>query len=534
MNPSWDLPYPSARQPVLAQDVAATSHPLATEAALRAFHDGGNAVDAALAAAITLTVVEPVSNGIGGDAFAIVWDGQGSHGLNASGRSPAALDAAGLRGQAQMPLLGWDSVTVPGAVSAWAALSARFGALPFADLFTDAIRHARDGHHVAPITARMWARAPQAYRGLPGFTDFAEVFLPGGRAPEAGERWASPDHAATLEAIAESGGEAFYRGSLAARIAGSARAAGAALDEADLDAHQPEWVAPLSLRALGADLLELPPNGQGIAALIAAGLAERALARSGADPDPDGADGMHVAIEAAKLALADAYAHVADPAHMTVAAEALLDPAYLDQRAALIDPARASDPGHGRPRPGGTVCLATADRDGRAVSFIQSNYAGFGSGVVVPGTGIALQNRGAGFVTAPGHPNVVAGGKRPFHTIIPGMVARDGAPLLAYGLMGGHMQAQGHLQLLLRVLVHGQNPQAAADAPRWRVDGGLSVAVEPGVSEAVREELRGRGHDVRVEDPVPGFGGAQAAWRLPGGGWGAASDWRKDGAAGGR
>ena len=530
MSTGWDLPYPSGRQPVLAGDVAATSHPLATEAAMRAYRDGGNAVDAALAAAITLTVVEPVSNGIGSDAFAIVWDGAAFHGLNASGRAPADLDAARLRGRDAMPLLGWDAVTVPGAVSAWAALSARFGSLPFAGLFTDALRHARDGHPVAPIVAAMWARAPGTYGGMARFAAFAEAFLPDGRAPSAGERWASPAHAATLEAIAASGGDAFYTGAIAQRIAAAARDAGAALTETDLAAHRPEWVSPLSLRALGADLMELPPNGQGIAALIAAGLVQR----RGAQLDPDSADGIHLAVEATKLALADAYAHVADPAAMRVAPESLLDGAYLDQRATLIDMARAGDPGHGAPRRGGTVCLATADSDGRAVSYIQSNYMGFGSGIVVPGTGIALQNRGAGFVTAAGHPNVVAGGKRPFHTIIPGMVARDGAPLMAYGLMGGHMQAQGHLQMLIRILAHGQNPQAAADAPRWRVDGGLDVAVEPGVAGAVRADLAARGHRLRVEDPVPGFGGAQLVWRLPGGGWGAASDARKDGMAAGR
>ncbi|HWH32195.1 MAG TPA: gamma-glutamyltransferase, partial [Egibacteraceae bacterium] len=464
------------------------------------------------------------SNGIGADAFALVWDGESVHGLNASGRSPALLDAARLRGAAAMPLLGWDSVTVPGAVSAWAALSERFGALPFAALFTDAVRHARDGHPVAPVVAAMWSRAPFTYAGL---EDFAEVFLPGGRPPAAGERWASAAHAETLEAIAGTGGEAFYRGELAARTAAAARAAGAALREEDLAAHQPEWVAPLALEALGARLLELPPNGQGIAALIAAGLVDR----RGAALDPDSPDGMHVAIEATKLALADAYAHVADPAAMRVAPEALLDAGYLDERAGRIDLAQAGDPGHGEPRRGGTVCLAAADRRGRAVSFIQSNYMGFGSGVVVPGTGIALHNRGAGFVTTPGHPNVVAGGKRPFHTIIPGMVLGPAGPLLSYGLMGGHMQAQGHLQLLLRILAHGQGPQAAADAPRWRVDGGRRVAVEPGIPDSVREALAARGHDVRVEDPVPGFGGAQLVWPLemPARSWGAAGDWRKDG-----
>lgn len=530
MSIGWELPYPSGRRPVLADDVAATSHPLATEAAMRAYRDGGNAVDAALAAAVTLTVVEPVSNGIGSDAFAIVWDGAAFHGLNASGRAPVAVDAARLRARDAMPLLGWDAVTVPGAVSAWAALSARFGALPFRELFTDAVRHAREGHPVAPIVAAMWSRAPAVYGAVPEFSAFAEVFLPGGRAPAPGERWSSPAHAETLEAIAASGGDAFYTGAIAERIAAAARHAGAALSEADLAAHRADWVAPLSLRALGADLMELPPNGQGIAALVAAGLVQR----RGPHLDPDSADGIHLAVEATKLALADAYAHVADPDGMRVAPESLLDSGYLDERAALIDMARAGDPGQGAPRRGGTVCLATADRDGRAVSYIQSNYMGFGSGVVVPGTGIALQNRGAGFVTAAAHPNVVGGGKRPFHTIIPGMVARDGAPLMAYGLMGGHMQAQGHLQMLIRILAHGQNPQAAADAPRWRVDGGRDVAVEPGIAETVRADLTARGHRLRVEDPVPGFGGAQLVWRLPDGAWGAASDARKDGMAAGR
>ncbi|MEO1091044.1 MAG: gamma-glutamyltransferase family protein [Pseudomonadota bacterium] len=511
----------------MARNVVATSQPLATSAGLRALGAGGNAVDAALAAAITLTVVEPTGNGVGSDAFCLLYDGERIVGLNASGRAPASWRSERFAGAETMPVLGADSVTVPGAVSAWVALSERYGRLPFASLFEPAIDHARDGFAVSPVIADLWQRSRDRLQAQPGFAD---AFLPEGRAPRAGERFRLPALAATLEAIAETRGRAFYEGHLAERIDAWTRRHGGGLSASDLAAHRAEWVEPLAHDALGGRLYEIPPNGQGIAAQVALGLLARTDIQSMAADD---AGSLHLQIEAMKLAMVDAYAHVADPDAMTVAPADLLSEGYVDARARLIDPHRAGDPGAGSPEPGGTVYLTAADADGMMVSYIQSNYMGFGSGVVVPETGISLQNRGAGFVLEPGHPNQVAPGKRPFHTIIPGfLTASDGAPLMSFGLMGGAMQAQGHVQMVLRTRVFGQNVQAASDAPRWRVKGGRGVAVEPGLQPATYEALRALGHEVTIEpwDEGFAFGGAQLIARAAFG-YVAASDSRKDGAA---
>ena len=527
MDPS--LPYPSRRSPVMAANLVATSQPLAVQAGLAMLARGGNAVDAAIATAMALTVVEPTGNGLGSDAFAILWDGRRLHGLNASGRSPAAWTPDRFRGAAAMPELGWDSVTVPGAVSAWVALARRFGRLPLPVLAEPAIRYARHGFLVSPLIAALWRHAPDRYGAQPGF---AEAFLPGGRPPAAGESYRNEAQARTLELIAASEGEAFYRGVLAERMVEHARAHGGALGEDDLGCHVADWVEPLSMPFAGAVVHELPPNGQGIASLMALGI--MAAAGLGDRPADDPAT-LHLAIEATKLAMADLAQHVADPDHMHDPPAALIDPGYLARRAALVDPRRAGDPRHGAPRPGGTVYLAAADADGMMVSFIQSNFMGFGSGVVVPGTGISLQNRGSGFVLRPGHANRVGPRKRPFHTIIPGFATTgDGRPLLAFGVMGGAMQAQGHVQLALRILAHGKNPQAAIDAPRWRVTGGCRVAVEPGFPAATRAALADLGHELAVEEvsAFSAFGGAQAILELPGG-YVAGSDPRKDGQAAG-
>ncbi len=519
----WDLPYASRRQPVLADNVVATSQPLAASAGLAMLAAGGNAVDAAVATAAALTVVEPTSNGIGSDLFALVWDGRRLHGLNASGRSAAALDPEPLLG-APMPLRGWDAVTVPGAVSGWAALAQRFGRLGLDQLLAPAIAYAEDGFPVSPITAAAWARAATIFADSPDFAPF----LPGGGAPVAGQRFAFPAQGRTLRAIAASGGDDFYRGTLAERIAAHAKAGGSPLSGEDLAAHVVDWVQPLAQRWDDVVLHEIPPSGQGIAAAQAlALLAETDLA----DHAADSADAVHLQAEAMKLAFADAHRHVADPAHMLVEAADLLDPAYLRERAAGIDPQRAGDPEHGVPRPGGTVYLCAADAEGRMVSLIQSNYQGFGSGVVVPETGISLQNRGAGFSTERGHPNQLAPAKRPFHTIIPGfLTSSDGAPRMAFGVMGGPMQPQGHVQMVLRTTTWGQNPQAASDAPRWRVESGRGLALEADVAPAVRAELARRGHEVSADTDSFGFGGAQLIARA-GHGWLAASDHRKDGQA---
>ncbi len=516
------LPYPSQRQPLYAGNVVSTSQPLAAQAGLAMLARGGNAVDAAVATAIALTVVEPTTNGIGSDLFAIVWDGRTLAGLNASGRSPGGWTRERFAGRERMPVHGWDAVTVPGAVAGWRALSARYGTLPFADLFAPAVRYARDGYHVAPTIAELWRRAAGV---LPHDLGFAEHFLPKGRAPRAGERFASPPMAETLEAIAQTRGEAFYRGRLAEAMAAHAAAHGGVHTIDDFAAHEVEWVTPLSVRYRDVDVHELPPNGQGIAALVALGLLERFDMRALA---PDSVASQHLAIEAMKLAFADAYAHVADPAAMRCTAADLLDAAYLDARAKLVDPARASAPLAGAPPRGGTVYLAAGDAGGTMVSLIQSNYMGFGSGVVVPGTGISLQNRGHGFALADGHPNVVAPRKRPFHTIIPGFVTRAGQPLAAFGVMGGPIQPPGHVQTITRMVDHRMNAQAVLDAPRWRIEGGLAIALEPTAAASLRDGLAALGHDVSVPDTRLTFGCGQFVVRVDGG-YMAASDPRRDG-----
>jgi gamma-glutamyltranspeptidase/glutathione hydrolase len=513
----------------MGRNIVSSSQPLAAQAGLTMLQKGGNAVDAALATAMALTVVEPTGCGLGSDGFAIVWDGAKLHGLNGSGRSPAAWTPERFAGAVTMPERGWEAVTTPGVVSTWIALHDRFGSLPLDVIAAPAISYARYGFPVTPIIATLWARAKTILGEQPGF---AETFLPEGRSPKAGELFRSEGHARTLELIAETRGETFYRGEIADKILAFAKNGGSALSADDLGAHKADWVDILSQDFAGGTVHELPPNGQGIATLIGLGLLEAI----GIGKAPvDDVETVHTAIEATKLALADVYRYVADPEAMGVTPASLLDQDYLATRAKLFDPARAGDPGHGQPRPGGTVYLAAADAGGMMVSFIQSNYMGFGSGVVVPGTGISLQNRGSGFVLTPGHANRVGPRKRPFQTIIPGFATNgDGLPLMAFGVMGGPIQAQGHLQIALRIMAYGQNPQAAADAPRWRVLNGRKIAVEDGMAPDLIAALRARGHEILVEAPDSSFafGGAQIVVRDgESGHYVAGSDPRKDGQA---
>ena len=391
---------------------------------------------------------------------------------------PAVRRPAGLRRASPIsnrcPRQAGIPSTVPGAVSAWVALHKRFGRLPFQTLFEPAIGYARRGFLVSPFIAQIWLRQVST---LGGYREFARVFLPQGRAPAAGETFRCPEQADTLEAIAASEGRAFYRDAIAEAIAAAAEREGGAMTLADLAEHEPEWVAPLAIDFRGVRIHELPPNGQGLAALIALGILDRCDLDG---LDADGAELQHLAIEATKLGMADAAAHVADPTAMRVKAETLLDDGYLCERAGLIRRDRAQAPDPENRRKGGTVYLAAADAEGMMVSYIQSNYRGFGSGIVVPGIGVALNNRGACFSLDPGHPNCVGPRKRPFNTIIPGFATVGGAPLAAFGVMGGSMQPQGHVQIALRLFARGQNPQAAIDAPRWRVEGG-DLMVEVGL-----------------------------------------------------
>jgi gamma-glutamyltranspeptidase/glutathione hydrolase len=529
MRFSHEAPYRSRRSPVLARNVVATSQPLATQAGLEILHAGGNAMDAALATAIALTVVEPTSNGLGSDAFCILWDGKRLHGLNASGRSPAAWNPVRFAGRTSMPQRGWDSVTIPGAVSAWVELSTKFGRLPFERLFEPAIRYATRGFHISPMVAEQWRRAEETLAGQPGFADH---FLPEGRAPRAGELFFSPATARSLELIAATRGEAFYRGALAGKIADFSRACGAALTGDDLASHSLDWCGTIHQTFGTASLHEIPPNGQGIAACMALAILQHVGI---ADEHPDSAQAFHLQIEAMKLAFADTAAYVADPSFMAgVTAAHLLDPGYIASRAKLIDRRRAQDFGAGRPGGSGTVCLAAADESGMMVSYIQSNFSGFGSGVVVPGTGISLQNRGYGFSLQPGHPNEVGPSKRPFHTIIPGFVMKNAEPQMAFCLMGGQMQAQGHVQMFLRTQVWSQDPQTASDAPRWRVIDGMTVSIESAAGADLMQDLTARGHRLKPEvyEGESSFGGAQLVHRIAGG-YVAGSDSRKDGQAAG-
>ena len=548
-------PFPSQRMPVVAcNGVVATSQPLAAQAGLGMLQRGGNAVDAAVATAIALTVVEPTSNGIGGDAFALVWDGTRLHGLNASGRAPAALQAADLRahGYTQIPGDGWLPVTVPGAPAGWGELHQRFGRLPLEEVMAPAIAYAENGYGVSPIVAQFWGYAFDRFSSIndPIFSHWLDTFAPKGRAPQAGERWASPGHAQTLRTIARRGVRDFYEGELAEKIVSFAQCTGGLLRADDLAAHRSSWVEPISASYRGYEVWEIPPNAQGLAALITLAILE------GTDLPSylhGSVESLHVQIEAMKLAFADAHRYIADPEHADVPVAGLLNPDYISARRRLIS-SQARPAEAGTPPQGGTVYLCTADRDGLMVSYIQSNFFGFGSGLVVPETGIALHNRGVSFSLLEGHPNEVAGGKRPYHTIIPAFLTRGGQPVGPFGVMGGNMQPQGHVQVAVGTIDYGLNPQAVLDAPRWQVTSGLGISLEPGISHEMRRGLAGRGHEVqepvsvgfgqgqiRLKRPLTlenakrseggNFGRGQIIWRLDEGVFIAGSDMRADGAA---
>lgn len=527
----YDFPYSSRRMPVMASNVVSTSQPLATQAGMAMLQQGGNAVDAAIAAAITLTVVEPTSNGIGSDGFSLIWDGHKLHGLNASGRSPAAWTPEYIKGKYPsldaMPIRGIDAVTIPGAVSQWVALSEKFGKLPFETLFAPAIGYARHGHLVSPITAASWARQAEMITE----PDFQRDFAPGGKAPAAGDKWVFAAQATTLEEIAATKGDSFYRGRLAEKTVAHSCSLGGVHTIEDFKNHTADWVDPISMDYRDVRLHEIPPNGQGLAALICLGILDCCDL---AQYRVDSVESVHLQLEAMKLAFADAYRNISDAATMDVDVAQLLDKNYLKQRASLIDMMRAGAPTFGIPTQGGTVFLTTADAGGMMVSLIQSNYMGFGSGVVVPETGICLQNRGHGFVLAAGHPNIVAPSKRPYQTIIPAFLsAADGSPLMSFGVMGGHMQPQGHVQMVTRIRDYGQNPQTASDAPRWIVNADGTIGLEAAMEASIGSALQALGHRLAVAEAVNfAFGGAQLIWRT-GAGYIAGSDHRKDGHAAG-
>ena len=507
-----ELSFPSRRSAVLARHgMVATSQPLAAMAGLRMIMTGGNAADAAVTVAAMLNVVEPMSTGIGGDCFALVYEaGTGQvTALNGSGRAPAAftLEEAQRRGltpQQGIPLTGPLPVTVPGTVSGWAALLARFGTMSLADCLAPAIATAEAGFPVSELISGGWQRSVEKLSKDP---EAARVYLP---APKPGEIHRQPDLARTLRAVAEGGPEAFYRGPLAEQIAACVQSWGGYLTAADLAAHTVTWEEPIRTVYRDVEMLEHPPNGQGLAALVALNVVEGYDLAGMGYFDPAR---WHTMIEAMRLGMADAGRYVADPAVADVPVAGLLSKEYAAGRRALIRPDRALELAvAGRPEHRDTVYLTVADGQGNAVSFINSLYYGFGSGLVVPGTGICLQDRGACFSLEPGHPNVLAGGKRPYHTIIPAMALRGGRLRLSFGVMGGFMQPQGHMQTLVSLVDYRLDPQAALDAPRFRVDeqGSSRVAVEDGVPLRTRQALAALGHDVRPEPTFsPGFGGGQ-------------------------
>ncbi len=513
-------PLHKTRSAVMARHgMAATSQPLATAAAIQVLQKGGNAVDAAIAANAVLGVVEPMSCGLGGDLFAIVWDAKTRrlYGLNASGRAPRAATIAFFRskGLKYIPVHGPLSWSVPGCVDGWDQLRQRFGTKSWAELLAPTIGYAEDGFPVSEIIAGDWHAAERALREVP---TSATCFLPGGHAPAAGTVFRNPALARSLRQIAEGGRDAFYRGPIAAAIVSYSQAAGGLFSARDLAEHTSTWVEPVSVNYRGYDVWELPPNGQGIAALQMLNLLEPYdLKRLGFGS----AEALHLMIEAKKLAYEDRGRYYADMEMASVPVKELISKAYAARRRALIDQARANQhPVAGEPLQADTIYLTVVDRDFNCVSLIQSNFHGFGSYQVPGNLGFPLQNRGCLFALVAGHPNRLEPGKRPFHTIIPGFVTRDGKPWLSFGLMGGDMQAQGHAQVICNLIDFGMDVQEAGDAPRFRhfgsseptglpAEGGGAVELESEIGPNVRRTLEAKGHRLAPSQPG-GFGGYQA------------------------
>lgn len=508
-----NCPYSSIRYPVYGRKgMVAASQPLAAAAGMEILRKGGNAIDAALAVAACLTVCEPTSNGIGGDAFAIAAVGGKLYGLNASGPAPRGISIHKLRNQGyeEIPKYGFVPVTVPGAPAGWVALSKRFGRLSLKEVLAPAIRYAEEGFPVSVMLGKSWERAFNLYRkSLKGeeYEHWFRTFGPKGRAPKIGEVITLPDHAKTLRLIAETEGKSFYRGEIADRIDAFSRQYGGYLRREDLENYEVEWVEPISVKYRDYEVWEIPPNGQGIVALMALNILK------GFDfEEKDSLDTYHKQIEAVKLAFEDAQQYVTDIRKMKVSVEDLLSDAWSDERRKRIG-TTALTPLPTKEQVGGTVYLGTADGDGNMVSFIQSNYMGFGSGLVVPGTGIALHNRGHNFSINPHHHNALEPGKKPYHTIIPGFLTRGNQPVGPFGVMGGFMQPQGHVQVVMNLVDFGHNPQAALDAPRWQWKRGKRVELENTLPKEIVDGLAGLGHEVIVTEDNVGYGRGQIILR---------------------
>lgn len=524
--------YASRRSVVYStRGMCATSQPLSAQAGLDILKKGGNAIDAAIAVAACQTVLEPTSNGIGGDGFALIWFEGKLYGLNASGPAPMLLDVEELkkRGYDAMPKLGWGAVTVPGIVSGWAEMSRRFGKLSLTEVLEPAIRYAEEGYPVSPIISRLWEKGLATFeketRGKGAEYDgWFDIFAPNGAAPRAGELVKLPHHAETLREIAATGGESFYRGAIADRIDAFSRATGGWLRKSDLAAYRAEWVEPISTDYKGYTVSEIPPNGHGIVALMALNILEQMELKGGHDD----IDTIHKQLEAMKLAFVDGQHYVTDPRFMRVTAEEMLSKEYAAKRRALIGE-KALKPEHGDPASGGTIYLCTADGDGNMVSHIQSNYCGFGSGITMPESGVSFHNRGWNFNMDPESENCVAPGKKPYHTIIPGFLSKDGKPVGPFGVMGGFMQPQGHVQVVMNTVDFGMNPQEALDAPRWQWQGGMNVELERSVPYHVAEALGRKGHAITTPADSLLFGRGQIIWRDENGVLCGASEPRADG-----
>ena len=510
---AWKNSYPSRRSVVYGTNgMVCTSQPLAAQAGLDIIKKGGNAIDAAVATAACMTVLEPTSNGIGSDAFALVWTKGKLHGLNASGKAPQSIsiEAVKAQGYTDMPKRGWVPVMVPGAPSAWAELNAKLGRLPLTEVLSPAITYAREGYPVSPVIARLWHNAYEEFSTeltTEEYQPWFRAFAPKGRAPLPGEMWNCPDMANTLEEIAATNANSVYRGRLAEAIDQFSRKTGGFIRSSDLNDYWCSWVDPISTDYRGYRVWEIPPNGNGIVALMALNILQ-----GFSFTERDTVDTIHRQLEAMKLAFVDGTHYITDPAAMQVTTQELLSPDYAARRRELIGHS-AIDPKHGDPMCGGTVYLCTADGEGNMVSYIQSNYWGFGSGIVIPGTGLSLQNRGYSFSLDPQDANCLQPGKKAFHTIIPGFLTKDEQAIGPFGVMGGFMQPQGHVQVITNTLDFHMNPQEALDAPRWQWVGGKNIEVERGFPYALTEELVRRGHNITVIPESLNFGRGQIIWR---------------------
>lgn len=529
MFDSWTYPYTSRRTVVYAnKGLVATGHPLAAQAGLRVMEHGGNAIDAAVATAAALTVVEPTANGIGGDAFALVWVKDKLHGLNSSGPAPQAISAQALTGQGltEMPTFGMTPVTVPGTPAAWAELVEKFGRLSLSEVLAPAIELAGEGHAVAPTVARGWAGSARRFSEMftgEEYRGWFETFAPEGNGPNPGDVVRLEHHARTLTAIAESNARAFYEGDIAEKIDAFFRQHNGYLRLSDLATYRPQWVNPVSVSYRGYDVWEIPPNGQGIVALMALN-----ILKGYEFSDRENWETYHKQIEAIKLAFVDGKHYVTDPHSMAVTTNDLLADAYAVERRKLIgDIALTPEPG--RLASSGTVYLATADGEGNMVSYIQSNYMGFGSGIVVPGTGVAMQNRGHTFSLDPTHANVLEPGKRTYHTIIPGFLTKGNQAVGPFGVMGGFMQPQGHVQVVSNMVDFHMNPQAALDAPRWQWVEGKRVTVERSVPAHIVDKLIRQGHQIQVTHDGGSYGRGQIIVRLENGALAGGTEPRTDG-----